>query len=101
MTRLNLSEQLLGRYPHQVSGGELQRLAIARALMLEPVLLFADEPTSRLDPITARDTTLMLVELARQANCALLLVSHDPSVADNVADRQLCLRPDVREDQEG
>lgn len=98
MAQLNLSEQLLGRYPHQVSGGELQRLAIARVLMLDPVLLFADEPTSRLDPITARETTLMLVELARQAGCALLLVNHDPSVVEKVADRQLCLRPEARED---
>jgi peptide/nickel transport system ATP-binding protein len=95
MAQLKLSEQLLERYPDQVSGGELQRLAIARALMLDPVLLFADEPTSRLDPITARDTTLMLVELARQSGCALLLVSHDSSLVEKVTDRQLCLRPEA------
>ncbi|MFC6673404.1 ABC transporter ATP-binding protein [Marinobacterium aestuariivivens] len=91
MARLNLSKKLLGRYPHQVSGGELQRLAIARVLMLDPVLLFADEPTSRLDPITARDTTLMLVELARESGCALLLVCHDPLLVEKVADRHLHL----------
>ena len=63
-----------------VSGGELQRFAILRALLLDPVFLFADEPTSRLDPVTAKEVTALLVELASEAGCAVLLVSHDPAL---------------------
>lgn len=77
MARLNLPEGILERNCLAVSGGELQRFAILRALLLDPVFLFADEPTSRLDPITAKEVTGLLVELASEAGCAVLLVSHD------------------------
>lgn len=77
MDRLNLPEGILDRNCLAVSSGELQRFAILRALLLDPVFLFADEPTSRLDPITAKEVTGLLVELASEAGCAVLLVSHD------------------------
>lgn len=80
MQRLNLPEGILERNCLAVSGGELQRFAILRALLLDPVFLFADEPTSRLDPITAKEVTALLVELASEANCAVLLVSHDAAL---------------------
>lgn len=80
MERLSLPKGILERTCMAVSGGELQRFAILRALLLDPVFLFADEPTSRLDPITAKEVTALLVELASEANCAVLLVSHDAAL---------------------
>lgn len=86
MSKLKLAPTLLQRKSTEVSGGELQRFAILRALLLEPVFLFADEPTSRLDPITAKEVTQLLVELAQEQGCALLLVSHDPYMIEKCCD---------------
>ncbi|MFY0991162.1 ABC transporter ATP-binding protein [Halomonas sp. C05BenzN] len=91
MERLGLDERLLARRPGEISGGELQRFAILRVLLLEPCFLFADEPTSRLDPITQRETLALLVELARERHCGVMLVSHDPALVERMCDRQLSL----------
>lgn len=93
LDELGLSAALLERLPAQVSGGELQRIALARALLLQPALVFADEPTSRLDPISQQQTmTLLRTSLARHGG-ALLLVTHDPDLARKASDRCLELRP--------
>lgn len=81
LTRLSVPLDLLDRPPSQVSGGELQRVAIARALIVDPVFLFADEPTSRLDPPIQRATMQLLRELASERGLAMLLVTHDPDLA--------------------
>ncbi|WGW01879.1 ATP-binding cassette domain-containing protein [Vibrio sp. YMD68] len=91
MKKLKLTPELLERRSTEVSGGELQRFAILRALLLEPVLLFADEPTSRLDPITAKEVMDLLVDLAKEQGCSLLLVSHDPYMIENCCDTVLRL----------
>ncbi|WP_137128985.1 ATP-binding cassette domain-containing protein [Rhizobium sp. FY34] len=91
MQRLRLSPTLLSRLPGEVSGGELQRFALLRVLMLDPVFLFADEPTSRLDVITQAETIQLLVELAREQGCAVLIVSHDRALIDKTCDRQLAI----------
>lgn len=91
MARLGLDEHLLSRRPGDISGGELQRFAILRVLLLKPRFLFADEPTSRLDPVTQQHTLSLLIELAREQACAVMLVSHDPSLIAKVCDRQLSL----------
>ena len=83
--RLRIPETLLDRPPDAVSGGELQRIAIVRALLPRPAFLFADEPTSRLDPVTQQDTLDALHEATRAAACAVLLVTHDPAIAANLA----------------
>lgn len=88
---LALKSDLLKRNSTELSGGELQRLALLRVLLLRPKFLFADEPSSRLDPITAQTITLLLVEQARQHQCALLLVNHDRHLIEKVADRVLNL----------
>lgn len=80
MSKLKLAPELLERKSTGVSGGELQRFAILRALLLDPVFLFADEPTSRLDPIIAKEVIDLLVDLAKEQGCALLLVSHDSNL---------------------
>lgn len=93
LEQLRLEPGLLARRPDAVSGGELQRLSIVRALLLDPVFLFADEPTSRLDPLTQREVIGMLTGLARQHGIAVLLVSHDPDLIANTTDRQIALTP--------
>lgn len=88
---LRLSPGLLARRPHEVSGGELQRLALARVLLARPALLFADEPTSRLDPIAQQEAMSMLVARVVQDGLALVLVTHDDDISQRVATRSLRL----------
>lgn len=75
---------LLGRYPEEVSGGQQQRTAIARALYMEPKLLLADEPTGSLDERNAEAVMRLLTSLAKQLNCTLLLVTHSQKVAQHM-----------------
>ncbi|WP_338718759.1 ATP-binding cassette domain-containing protein [Herbaspirillum sp. DW155] len=92
LARMRVSRTLLDRRPGQVSGGELQRIALARVLLMRPALIFADEPTSRLDPLTQQEVMALLVEEARQTGSAVLLVTHDADIVRCVADRRLPLR---------
>lgn len=87
MARLGLASALLERRADSVSGGELQRFCMLRALLLDPVFLFADEPTSRLDPITAQSVSQLLVDMARETACSVMLVSHDPYLIEKRCDR--------------
>lgn len=91
MQELSLRPELLDRLPSEVSGGELQRIALMRLLLLEPAFIFADEPTSRLDLITQQDTMRLICRAAQQHECAVLLVSHDPSLARASSHRQIML----------
>jgi oligopeptide transport system ATP-binding protein len=78
--------QLL-QYPHELSGGMRQRVAIGAALMAEPQLLFADEPTTALDVTVQAEIMTLLAELCRDLGMALLLVTHDLGVVASLADR--------------
>lgn len=91
IARLELDPQLLQRRADAISGGELQRFCMLRVLLLDPVFLFADEPTSRLDPITAQRVNQLLVEMCRERGCALVLVSHDPDLIEKQSDQVLRL----------
>ncbi|HWX46914.1 MAG TPA: ATP-binding cassette domain-containing protein [Roseomonas sp.] len=91
LARLRIAEALLDRRPDQVSGGELQRIAVARALLPDPLFLFADEPTSRLDPMTQRETMDVLREISAERGAAVLLVTHDTAMAGKVAPRKIVL----------
>jgi putative ABC transport system ATP-binding protein len=78
-------------YPSQLSGGEQQRIAIARALANDPPLILADEPTGNLDSRNGRHILDLLLQAGRARSATLVLVTHDPTVAA-VADAQLTLR---------
>ncbi|HEX7785880.1 MAG TPA: ABC transporter ATP-binding protein [Methylomirabilota bacterium] len=78
-------------YPVQLSGGEQQRVAVARAIALAPPLLLADEPTGNLDSATGKQIIDLLVGVNRRRGCTLVLVTHDPALAAH-ADRVVTLR---------
>ena len=69
--------------PHELSGGEQQRVVIARALLNSPELLIADEPTGNLDPDTSDKLILLLRKLAREQHCTVLLATHDYRILEN------------------
>ena len=91
LEQLRVPESLLERKPEQVSGGELQRMALARVLVAQPALLFADEPTSRLDPITQQEAIQILLSATQETGAALMLVTHDEHLAAAVATRRIGL----------
>jgi len=74
-------EPRTGHYPHQLSGGEKQRVAIARAFVVNPTVLFADEPTGNLDKRTGETVIDLLFDMNREANTTLVLVTHDTGLA--------------------
>jgi peptide/nickel transport system ATP-binding protein len=79
-------ETALERYPHELSGGQLQRLTIACAMACEPELILADEPTSALDVTTQQQILVHLNELARERQVAVLLVTHDLGIVAQFCD---------------
>jgi putative ABC transport system ATP-binding protein len=80
LTRVGLSDRAAS-FPHQLSGGEKQRCAICRALINEPRIIFADEPTGNLDSVNGKAVLDLLLELHREKSATLVLVTHSMSIA--------------------
>jgi len=88
---VKLKPEILSRRPREVSGGELQRAIIARALAVKPELLIADEPTSMLDPSTQAEIIHILLKLQCRNKFTLLFITHDIELARHVCDRILIM----------
>jgi peptide/nickel transport system ATP-binding protein len=91
LERVGLASALSGRYPHELSGGQCQRVGIARAMILRPRLLVCDEPLSALDVSTQGQIVALLDALKREQSVSLLFVSHNLAVVRRLCDRVLVL----------
>jgi len=85
--RVGIAKNALNRYPHQFSGGQCQRIAIARALSVKPKLIVADEPVSSLDVSIQAQILNLMQDLKNELGLSYLFVSHDIAVINHIADR--------------
>ncbi len=90
LTELLGLEMRLSHLPHEMSGGQQQRVAIARALIAQPDIIFADEPTGNLDSKNGSEVMKMLCDIREKMNKTLVIITHDPRIAE-MADRRFTM----------
>ncbi|MCR6104984.1 ABC transporter ATP-binding protein [Salipaludibacillus agaradhaerens] len=83
---------IMTQYPHQLSGGMLQRMMIALAIVIEPDIIFADEPTTALDTISQFEVVEQLMALREKMGCSMIVISHDLAIVKKLADNVLVMR---------
>lgn len=91
LDRLGIEESWLARWPNELSGGELQRFSVARALMANPSFLIADEMTTMLDAITQAQIWQVVMGIAKERNMGVVVISHDSHLVDRLCDRVVAL----------
>src|SRR6202034_857506 len=91
LVRVGIAPDLVTRYPHEFSGGQCQRIGIARAMVLKPRLLVCDEPVSALDVTIQEQIVTLLADLKREYGMCILFVSHNLAVVRRLCDRVLVL----------
>jgi len=92
IARVGLPRQVLDRYPAELSGGQLQRIAIARALTLRPKLIVCDEPVAALDVSVRAQVLNLMKDLQDEFGIALLFITHDLALVEVIADRIVVMR---------
>mgnify|MGYP001550534806 CR=1 FL=1 len=91
LAAVELDAEILNRRPDQLSGGELQRIAIARVMILEPKVVVLDEPTAMLDVLTQAKIMHLLETFQEKTNTAYVLISHDPEMVDRFCNKKFRL----------
>lgn len=91
LMQLKNTEDILHKYPHQLSGGMLQRIMIGLAMAMEPKLLIADEPTTAIDAVTQYEIIKEFIKIKEKYKVAIIFISHDLSVISKIADNVIVM----------
>ena len=92
LERVSLSESYLKKYPHEMSGGELQRMVIVTALLLNPEVLICDEPTTSLDIKTGKSIIKLLKKLQKEEKFSIIFISHDLDMIEDISDDLIVMK---------
>ena len=87
-----MNESYLKKYPHEMSGGELQRMVIVTALLLKPEIIICDEPTTSLDINTGRNIIKLLKKLKKEENFSIIFISHDLDMIEDISDELIVMK---------